>query len=125
MNIILRIILGALAVIVAAYILPGVFVDNPFTAIVVAIVLSLLNAFIKPLLIVLTLPVNILTLGLFTVVINAALVMLASAITPGFVVDSFVWALLFSIFLALINGILTLPAAGAQPMQRHRPIGPD
>ena len=82
--ILISIILSSFAVFVAAKILPGIYVDSYTTAIVVAIVLGFINTFIRPLLLILTLPINILTLGLFTLVIMALCVMLASAIVPGF-----------------------------------------
>jgi len=104
---ILTIILSTIAVFVTAHILPGTRVDSWTTALVVAIVLAIVNAFIRPLLLLLTLPLNILTLGLFTFVIIAGLVMLVSAIVPGFHVDGFWWALAFALVLAVINGFLT------------------
>jgi len=102
MNIFINWIVMAFAVIVSAYILPGVTLASFWTALVVALVLGLLNAFIKPLLIILTLPINILTLGLFTLVINALVIMMASAIVPGFKVDGFWYAMLFSIVLCAV-----------------------
>lgn len=96
----------SLAILVAAYILPGVHITSFLTALVVAVVLGIINAFIKPLLIILTLPITILTLGLFTLVINALLIMFTSWIVPGFVVDGFWWALLFSIVLSIVNWFL-------------------
>jgi putative membrane protein len=86
-----------------AYILPGVHVLSFWTALVVALVLGVLNILIKPLLIILTLPVTIITFGLFLLVINALIVLLTSHIVPGFRVDSFWWAFLFSILVSLIN----------------------
>jgi putative membrane protein len=94
-----------IAVLLAAYILPGVSVDNLVTAIVVAAVLGILNTFIRPTLIFLSFPITVLTLGLFSIIINALLVLLASAIVPGFVVASFWWALLFSLLLSLVNAL--------------------
>lgn len=96
-------LLSALAIMVAAYLLPGVKIDGFFPAMVAAVVIGLINAFIKPILIILTLPINILTLGLFTLIINAFLVMLASALVPGFDVTGFGWAILFSIVLFFVN----------------------
>ncbi len=90
------------AVIVAAYILPGVALSGFGAALLAALVLGLLNALIKPLLLILTLPVNILTLGLFTLVINAAIIMMVSALVPGFKVQGFWQAMVFSIVLAVI-----------------------
>lgn len=104
---ILTILLSTIAVFVTAHILPGTRVDGWGTALIVAIVLGVVNAFIRPLLLILTLPLNILTLGLFTFVIIGGLVMLVSAIVPGFHVDGFWWALAFALVLAIINGFLT------------------
>lgn len=90
----------------AAYILPGVDVDSFVTALVVAVVLGILNALLKPILLILTLPITILTLGLFTFVINLMLVYLTEAVVPGFVIDGLLSAVLFSLVLSLINGFL-------------------
>lgn len=106
MNIILRIILSTVAVFVTAHILPGVHIDTFTTALVVAVVLAVINAFIRPLVLILTLPINILTLGLFTFVIMGMLVLLVTYIVPGFTVDGFWWALAFAIVVAIINGLL-------------------
>jgi putative membrane protein len=99
-------LLSALAIMIAAYILPGVHVATFFSALVVAVILGLINVFIRPLLLILTLPINILTLGLFTFVINALMIMLAANIVKGFSVDSFWWAMLFSIVLTLVGSLL-------------------
>lgn len=104
--VLLTVLLSTIAVFVTANILPGTKVDGWGTALVVAVVLGLVNAFIRPLLLILTLPLNILTLGLFTLVIIAAMVLLVSAIVPGFHVDGFWWALAFALVLAVINGFL-------------------
>lgn len=103
MRIILHIVISTLAVVAAAYVIPGVSVSGWIAAMVVAIVLGILNTFLKPILLVLTLPLNILTLGLFTLVINTLLVLLAGVIVPGFHPGSFFAALLFGILLSLIN----------------------
>lgn len=76
---------------------------SPF---LVAIVLGIMNAFVKPLIILLTLPINVITIGLFTFVINAVMILLVSEIVPGFRVDGFWYALLFSIVLGFVNGFL-------------------
>lgn len=107
MTILIHWLIGGLAVLAAAYLLPGVHVTNFFSALITALVLGIVNVFLKPLLILLTLPINILTLGLFTLVINAFLVMLADLIVPGFRVDSFWWALLFGLVLWVINSFLS------------------
>jgi len=100
-------IISALAIVISAYLLPGVRLSGFSAAFVTALVLGLINAFIKPLLILLTLPLNILTLGLLTFIINAILVLLTGAIVPGFKVDGFWWALLFSLVLSIINYALS------------------
>ena len=96
-------LIRALAIVITAYLLPGVRLSGFFAALVTALVLGLINTFIKPLLLLLTLPLNILTLGLLTFVINAMLILLTSALVPGFAVAGFWWALLFSMVLAIIN----------------------
>jgi len=106
MSILLNWLISALVILVAAYLLPGIHVASFTTALVVAIVLGILNICIKPILFILTLPVTILTLGLFTFVINAFLIILASMLVPGFRVDGFWWALLFSIVISLISGFV-------------------
>lgn len=106
MAILINWLLSALAIIAAAYILPGVHVQDFLTALVLAIVLGIINAILKPILVMLTLPITLVTLGLFTLVINALLVLLATLIVPGFQVDNFLWALLFSIVLSLVNAVL-------------------
>ena len=101
-----NLIVSTLAVIISAYILPGVKVDGFLTAVVVAVILGVVNMFIKPVLIFLTLPLTILTLGLFTFVINALLILLVSNIVPGFKVDGFLWALIFSLVLSVVSSFL-------------------
>jgi putative membrane protein len=100
-----RLLLTALAVLVTAYLLPGVHVENFFWALLVAGVLALFNVTLKPLMILITIPVTVITLGLFLLVINAIVILLASAIIPGFGVDGFWWALGFSLVLSLLNTI--------------------
>ena len=97
---------ATLAIIVSAYLLPGVTVLSFFAAFVTALVLGIINAFIKPVLVILTLPLNVLTLGLFTFIINALLIMLTGIIVPGFEVASFWWALSFGLILSLVNFVL-------------------
>jgi putative membrane protein len=96
----------AAAVVLSSYFLPGVSVNRFTTALMVALVLSLLNYFVKPILILLTLPVTILTLGLFLFVVNAIIILLASKLVTGFHVNSFGWALLFSLVLSFFTYIL-------------------
>ncbi|HQG51428.1 MAG TPA: phage holin family protein [Syntrophorhabdaceae bacterium] len=95
----------ALSVMVASYIIPGVSVKGFFTAMWVALFIGIVNVLVKPFLIFITLPINILTLGLFTFVINALLIMLASSVIKGFEVKGFWIAMLFSVVLSVINFI--------------------
>lgn len=106
MKFILRLLLSALAVVLLANILPGIHVDTFGIAVIVALVLSLLNFLVKPLLVILTLPVTIVTFGLFLLVINALIILMASGLVSGFAVDGFWWALLFSLLLSLVQSIL-------------------
>jgi len=106
MNLLVRILVTAILVMVIAYFMPGVIVDGFGTSIIVAIVLGLLNIFIKPLLVLFTLPVTILTFGLFLLVINALIILLCTEIVAGFEVQSFWTALFFSIILSLLQSIM-------------------
>jgi putative membrane protein len=105
-NFLLRLFLSSAAILITSYLLPGVHVENFLSALLLAILLAVFNVTLKPLLIILTIPVTFLTLGLFLLVINALIVLLADAILPGFGVDGFWWALGFSIVLWLINSVL-------------------
>lgn len=106
MKLILKILLTAVAVLVLAYVLPGVSVASYGSAIIVAIVLGLLRAIVKPVLIFLTLPITIITLGLFLLVINAIIIMMADYFIDGFGVRNFWWALGFSLALSFLQSIL-------------------
>lgn len=96
---------AGLAIFITAYILPGVSLDGFTTALVLAIILAGINLIIKPIFIILTLPITVMTLGLFILVINALLVMLASWVIPGFEVRNFIWALVFGLVLSLVNAV--------------------
>ncbi len=106
LGIVAQIVIAGLAVIITAFILPGISVADYFTGIVIAALLALLNLTVRPILIFLTIPITVLTLGLFLLVINAMMVLLAAEIVPGFIVDGFWWAILFSLILSLINSLL-------------------
>ncbi|MBA3723958.1 MAG: phage holin family protein [Candidatus Levybacteria bacterium] len=106
MNVLVNWLISSLIVIVAAYILPGVHVESLVTALVVALVLGILNLLIRPLIILLTLPITLVTFGLFLVVINALMLLLTDAIVPGFTIDGFWWAVLYSILVTGINILL-------------------
>lgn len=106
MGFLIRVLVVAAVSFGLAHLLGGVHVTDFWTAIVFAFVLALLNMFIKPLLVLFTLPVTFFTLGLFLFVINALVVLLASKFVDGFTIDSFWWALLFSIILSIITSAI-------------------
>lgn len=106
MRLFLTLLLNAFAVFVTAYVLPGVELGGFGAALVVAVVLGLLNTLLKPILIFLTLPITILTLGLFTLVINVFLIYLTDAIVPNFQINGFLWAFVFGLVLSLVQGFL-------------------
>lgn len=106
MSILTNWLVNTLVIMVAAYLLPGVHVENYLTALVLALVMGILNTLVRPLLIMLTLPITIVTFGLFLFFVNALMVIIASHVVPGFSVDGFFSAFLFSILIAIINIIL-------------------
>ncbi len=106
MKLILRLLLTALAVVVLAKILPGVAVEGYGSAIIVAVVIALLRFLVQPILVLLTLHITIITLGLFLLIINAVIIMMADYFVGGFNVASIWWALLFSLLLSLFQSIL-------------------
>lgn len=102
----IRFLLTAVATMVAAYILPGVEIDGFFSAFVLAMLLGFLNVTVKPIMLILTIPATVLTLGAFILVVNALVILLADAILSGFYVENFWWAVLFSLVLWLVNSFL-------------------
>ena len=106
MNLLIKWLISAIAVLISAYLLPGIMVAGFWAALWLALFLGVINVILKPILIILTLPINILTLGLFTFVINAGLILLASSVIKGFAVYGFWQAMLFSIVLSLISYLL-------------------
>jgi len=106
MNLLIRLVVSTLAVLVAAHLIPGVGVASFTTAVVVAIVLGILNTFLKPVLQILALPITILTLGLFYFVINVLIIYLAAYLVSGFSVDGFIAALLFGFVVSIVSAIL-------------------
>ncbi len=117
MNILFKIIISSLAVFLTAYVLPGVRIDDYLTALSVAIVLALLNGFLKPLLIILTIPVTLFTLGFFLLAINASIILLADYFVDGFEVQGFWWALLFSLVLSVITSVME--SLGGKTDKKH------
>ena len=107
MNFIINLLVSALVVFVLANVMPGVSIDGYVSAIIVAVVIGLLNAIVRPILAILSLPINILTLGLFSFVITAVIILLASAIMGNsFHVDGFWYALLFGVVLGIVNSVV-------------------
>ena len=106
MKLVLKYLVFVLAITLTGWVLDGINVDSVYTALWLALFLALINVTLKPILVILTLPINILTLGLFTLVINAGLILLAESVIKGFDVASFWWAIAFSIVLAVMNWVL-------------------
>lgn len=110
MRLLLRWLVSALTLLLVAYYVPGIVVMSFYAALIAALILGLMNAIIRPLIIILTLPVNILTLGLFTLVINALMFWLASSVVKGFYVSGFAaafWgALIMWLVSWVVNGLL-------------------
>lgn len=102
----LKVIVGAISVFLADFLLMGVHLSNWISALVLVLVIILINFTIKPLLVLLTLPVSLLTFGLFLLVINAIVILLAAEMTQGFTVDGFWWAFGFALILSVINSML-------------------
>ncbi len=110
MSFINKLIISTLAVLLVSYILPGVHVENIMIAIIVAAILAFLNSIVKPILIFFTLPITLLTLGLFLLVINAIMILIADKLVDGFEVKNFWTALLFSIILSLVTSVFEMLA---------------
>jgi putative membrane protein len=106
MNIALKIVISAVVAFALSYVLSGVHMHSFVTALILAVVLALLNLIVKPILIILTLPITLFTFGLFLFVINALIILLAAKFVDGFQVDGFWWALLFSLLLSILTSFL-------------------
>ena len=109
-----KIFARAIAIIIASYLLPGIEIKDFLNAVLLAVVLAILNSFLKPILIILTIPVTILSFGLFLLVINAAIILIADDLVSGFSVDGFWWALLFSLVMTAIMSIFNSTDQSAQ-----------
>jgi putative membrane protein len=117
MHFILRLIISAIVAFGLSYVLKGIHINEFTTALLLALVLAILNAIIKPILVILTLPITIITFGLFLFVINAVIILLASDFVKGFAVDGFWWALLFSFLLSIITSALYRDSVGKRKNQ--------
>ncbi|CAN5498905.1 phage holin family protein [soil metagenome] len=105
MNLIVRFLLSGVAVMLTAYLLPGVHVEDYWAALLVAVLISLSNVIIKPILVILTIPITVVTLGLFLLVINAVIILIVDYFVHTFSVDGFWWALAFSLILSVFNSL--------------------
>ncbi|MEK7660081.1 MAG: phage holin family protein [Patescibacteria group bacterium] len=105
MYLLARWLVSALALMATAYVIPGITVDSLYAALIVALVVGLLNAIVRPILIVLTLPITILTFGLFVFVINGAMLIIASSFLQGFHVDSWFTAIIGAVVLSVMSWI--------------------
>ncbi len=105
MNFIIRLLVTAAVAYGLAYLLKGIHIDSYWTALVFALVLAIVNLIVRPLLIILTIPLTIITLGLFLFVINALMVLLASKVVDGITIDGFWWALLFGLLLSVVSSL--------------------
>lgn len=114
-NFFIKILVSSIAVMVCANILPGVHLKNYTTALVLAMVLSFLNVFIKPVLIALTIPFTLFSFGLFLLVINAFILIFADRLVDGFELDGFWHALLFSIVLSILTSIMESFSKSEEP----------
>ncbi len=108
MGFIIKLLFTAIAAAITAIVLPGVELDGAVSAVLLALVLSLLNAVVRPILVALTIPVTILSLGLFLLVINAFIILLADYLLDGFRVNGFIWALIFSLILSLVTWVIDI-----------------
>ncbi|HRO46575.1 phage holin family protein [Agriterribacter sp.] len=106
MNFIIRLLVTAAVAYGLAYLLKGIHIDSYWTALIFALVLAIVNLIIRPLLVILTIPLTIITLGLFLFVINALMVLLAAKVVDGITIDGFWWALLFGLLLSVVSSLL-------------------
>lgn len=108
MGLLISLLLNTLAIIITAYIVPGIAVDTFTSALLAAIVLGLINTFIKPVLVLLTLPLTVITLGLFLFVVNAIVLRFTTLFVPGFIVDGWMPAILGAIVLSIASTALSM-----------------
>ena len=122
MGFLLRLFFTWIAIIIASYVLPGIHIKDYISALIAAAVLALLDSFVKPILVILTIPFTLITLGLFLLVINAVIVLFGAKLVNGFTVDSFWWALGFSLLVSLIVTLLESFDKRVNKMSRQSPV---
>lgn len=108
MKLVVSLLINSIAVVLTSYLVPNVSIDSYQTAIIVALVLGLINIFIKPVVKVLTLPINLLSLGIFSLVLNGVFILIVSNLVSGFKVGGFLWAFLYSIVLTIISSLMRI-----------------
>ena len=101
-----KLLVNTLSIFIAGYLLNGVYVDSLSTALVIAIILAVLNVTVKPFLVLITFPLTLLSFGLFLIVINVIVFRIASGLVNGFYIDGFLWALIYSVLVSVVNGVL-------------------
>jgi putative membrane protein len=106
MNVILKLVILSIAVFVASYIIPGIKISSFEALVVTAIVLGIINTFVKPILVILTLPLTVITLGIFLLILNGILILIVGSIVPGFYVSGILSAILFGIVVSLVTSAL-------------------
>ena len=106
MKLLVRLLINAVAVLICAYFIPGVTVDGFVSALWVAVALAILNTFLKPILMLISFPINLITFGLFTIIVNTIIILLADYLVPGLTIETFWLAVLFGIVLTIVSGIL-------------------
>lgn len=105
-SLLLRLLLNSVAILALGQLLSGVTIDSYLTALIVAAILAFLNSFVKPILVILTLPITIFTLGIFLLFVNAFIILLTVKLVDGFYVENIWWAILFSVLLAILQSFL-------------------
>jgi putative membrane protein len=105
-SLLLRLLLNAVVILALGQLLSGVTIDSYLTALIVAAILAFLNSFVKPILVILTLPITIFTLGIFLLFVNAFIILITVKLVDGFYVENIWWAILFSVLLAILQSFL-------------------
>lgn len=119
MKFIIKILLSSISIFCADWLLSGIYVSDFLTSLWLAVVLAFLNAVVKPLLILLTIPITVFTLGLFLLVINVIIIYTADYLVTGFEVHSFMWALLFSFLISIFNSLLSVFSKDNEPKEKN------
>ncbi|HRD39667.1 MAG TPA: phage holin family protein [Bacteroidia bacterium] len=120
MKFLANILISAVAVVITAKLLPGIEINGFLSAILVAVVLAFLNAVVKPILTILTIPITFFTMGLFLLAINAFIIIIADKLIDEFYVRSFWWALLFSFILSITTGLLNAVFGNQDPNNKDQ-----